>query len=248
MNQENNMQMIFDKLDDLKKLFLYGEKIIPIIKNLVDFLHETGPILENINNSITDSTNKIPKASHQINDVTSATELATTEILDLVDVISNEVTAIEKSMVNIAEIEEKREQIINSVCTAAKENEQIFSLLNDYAKLDSISSFVSPSLRSLKKIGTDVYNITLSLQVQDITAQQLAAVNHLIGSVQEKLTSLIIDIEDAEVKDLERVSLKVPEAGVFNPDAKYEYSASKQQLADSLVNQVSKKNNSSRNI
>ncbi|QQS35468.1 MAG: protein phosphatase CheZ [Ignavibacteriales bacterium] len=241
MKQLSNMQQIFDKLDDLKKLFLYGEKIIPVIKNLVDFMRETGPLLENINNSIADSTNKIPKASDQIDNVTSATELATTEILDLVDVISNEVTLIEKSLKQIVDVENKREKILAAISSEAKDNSKIISLLNDYKSSGNIIQVATPLLESLKRIGTDVYNITLSLQVQDITAQQLAAVNHLIGSVQEKLTSLITEIEDTDVRDLSDKSVSVPDSGSFNPDARYNSSASRQQLADSLVNQETKK-------
>lgn len=241
MIQSNNMQQIFDKLDDLKKLFLYGEKIIPVIKNLVDFMRETGPLLETINNSIADSTNKIPKASHQIDNVTSATELATTEILDLVDVISGEVGKIEKSITKLVEAESKRENIIASIRNEAEGNAKIISLLDEYNSACSISQFISPSLESLKKIGTDVYNITLSLQVQDITAQQLAAVNHLIGSVQEKLTSLITDIEDTEVKEIVSSTVNIPDTNAFNPEARYQNSASRQELADSLVQQGSNK-------
>lgn len=240
MTQSNNMYEIFDKLDDLKKLFLYGEKIIPVIKNLVDFMRETGPLLENINSSIADSTSKIPKASHQIANVTSATELATTEILDLVDVISNEVGVIEKSMLDILEVESNRAKIINAIGDAAKGNEQIISLLTEYSNAGNVEQLVSPTLTSLKKIGSDVYNITLSLQVQDITAQQLAAVNHLIGSVQEKLTSLIINIEDTEVLDLDKMNIDVPESSAFNPEARYGKSNSRQELADSLVDTSSK--------
>ncbi len=241
MNQSNNMQQIFDKLDDLKKLFLYGEKIIPVIKNLVDFMRETGPLLETINNSIADSTNKIPKASHQIDNVTSATELATTEILDLVDVISGEVTKIEKSIRQIIETETNREKILSQIRNEAEGNKKIIALLDEYNSTGNLSQLTASSLESLNKIGTDVYNITLSLQVQDITAQQLAAVNHLIGSVQEKLTSLITDIEDTEVKEIVSSTVNVPDTNTFNPEARYQNSASRQQLADSLVQQGNNK-------
>lgn len=240
MPQSNNLHEIFDKLDDLKKLFLYGEKIIPVIKNLVDFMRETGPLLENINNSIADSTNKIPKASHQIANVTSATELATTEILDLVDVISNEVGVIDKSLLNILEVEAIREKILNSMRGVAKDNVQIISLLSEYSNAGNVAQLVPPTLESLKKIGSDVYNITLSLQVQDITAQQLAAVNHLIGSVQEKLTSLIINIEDVEAKEQDKTNIDINESCSFNPEARYGKSNSRQQLADQLVDEESK--------
>ena len=77
-----NMKEIFGKIDDLKSVFKIGERILPILQSLIDFMGEIIPLLENINTSISDSTNQMPKVSHQINNVTSATELATTEILD----------------------------------------------------------------------------------------------------------------------------------------------------------------------
>ena len=56
----------------------------------------------------------------------------------------------------------------------------------------------------INKIKDDANNITLSLQVQDITSQQLAAVNHLIESVQAKLGKLVVNLEgtDIEVRDV----------------------------------------------
>ena len=111
-----NMTQLFNKLNDLKAVFTYGQKIIPIIQNLVDFMKETIPLLETINNSIADSTSKIPKASHQINNVTHANEMATTEILDLVDVISNETSKIEERFKKEDEIKNKSNELRLSVC------------------------------------------------------------------------------------------------------------------------------------
>lgn len=97
-NIPKNMNQVFSKLSDLKYVFHFGEKLIPIIQSIIEFMRDVVPLLENINQSITDSTNDIPKASHQINNVTSATELATTEILDLVDSISGSLTNMERML------------------------------------------------------------------------------------------------------------------------------------------------------
>ena len=95
MMSSENMSQLFAKLNDLKKVFTYGEKLIPVIQSLGEFMKETVPLLENINKSIAESTSKIPKASNQIQNVTSATEMATTEILDLVDVLNADLESIE---------------------------------------------------------------------------------------------------------------------------------------------------------
>jgi chemotaxis regulatin CheY-phosphate phosphatase CheZ len=88
----------------------------------------------------------------------------------------------------------------------------------------------------LSSINDNLFNITLSLQVQDITSQQLAAVNHLIESVQVKLASLMDDIDGADLKkDLPKLKIDAPRDGAFNPDAKYTKSTDDQDLADSLI-------------
>lgn len=202
-----NIVQVFNKLDDLKLVFNYGQKIIPIIQNLIDFMRETVPLLENINNSISESTSKIPKASHKINDVTHATELATTEILDMVDNISGEISKLEKTY---------------------------------HGKLNEMKSiFTAEELEgakeSIKKIKDYSNNITLSLQVQDITAQQLAAVNHLIESVQKKLGELINDIEDADLDKIDRMNLELDEKITFDPNASYIKKDDHQKVADMIM-------------
>ena len=232
-----NMTQLFNKLNDLKSVFTYGQKIIPIIQNLVDFMKETIPLLENINNSIADSTSKIPKASHQISNVTHATELATTEILDLVDVISNETTKIETRLKSEAELINKSNELIDKLVGINAGNKEALDILNEL-KATNEQLITPPELfESIEKIKNDAYNITISLQVQDITAQQLAAVNHLIESVQQKLSELIVEIQEAEIRDREPASMEIeaPTSAAFNPNARYKGNGNSQKIADELV-------------
>ena len=81
--EKTDLESLSCKLDELKNLFSVGERIIPGIQKLVDFINEMRPVLSHINESIEESSAKIPKATDHIVDITSATELATTEILNL---------------------------------------------------------------------------------------------------------------------------------------------------------------------
>ncbi|MEW6702706.1 MAG: hypothetical protein AB1298_08290, partial [Bacteroidota bacterium] len=164
----------------------------------------TVPLLENVNRSIKDSTNKIPKAALQINSVTNATEVATTEILDIVDGMSADIQTMKPKL--------------ESLKTRLSGDEDVESLL-----------------RMTEKIQEGMMNITLSLQVQDITAQQLSSVNHLIESIQEKLSSLIMDLNNKEIHETD---YHVPKNASFNPDARYEKNNGSQELADSLINET----------
>ncbi|MCL6098752.1 MAG: hypothetical protein M1391_09280, partial [Bacteroidetes bacterium] len=73
---------------------------------------------------------------------------------------------------------------------------------------------------------------TLSLQVQDITTQQLLSVNHLIKSIQEKLSSLLVDLG---AKEIAAIDDRFNNNLSFNPEARYEKNHSSQVLVDSLV-------------
>lgn len=240
MKRVENMTQLFDKLNDLKSVFSYGQKIIPIIQSLIDFMKETVPLLETINKSIAESTSKIPRAQDQINNITNATEMATTEILDIVDIISDDIQKVENSVKEIDEKEKKRTEIRKKLRDLLNGNPEGLALLDEYEKDDFMSHTITDLLESFQKIKNDAYNITLSLQVQDVTAQQLAAVNHLIDSVQGKLASLINDLTDGDsVQDIEKVI--TPALGTFDPNANYEKSGQKQVEADSIIQESKNK-------
>ncbi|MGE5400384.1 MAG: protein phosphatase CheZ [Ignavibacteriales bacterium] len=241
-----NMSQLFDKLDDVKSLFQYGQKIVPVLQSLVDFMQETVPLLENINHSIADSTSKIPKAADQINNVTNATELATTEILDLVDVISNNLSSIENRLKSMINTESKKIEIISRLKESLKNNPEAENLLNEYLAIEPFEKEISEIVRIFPQLQNDTINITLSLQVQDITSQQLAAVNHLIESVQEKLASLIQDIDDTQINDLEAPSessmgISAPEGATFDPNASYNRFDGRQDMVDAVINTENQK-------
>lgn len=233
-SDNNNMSTIFEKLADMKTLFQYGQKIVPILENLVDFMQETVPLLENINHSIADSTSKIPRATHQINDVTSATELATTEILDLVDVISLNLREIEKKLKNIKSEDEQKIKLLQDLKIAVQGNKHAENIVDEILRLSKMD-IIESLLKYFPKLLNDTLKITLSLQIQDITSQQLAAVNHLIESVQDKLSSLIIDIDDIHVKEAEPQTIEPPKNVTFDPNASYYDSTARQNMVDSLV-------------
>ncbi len=231
------MNDLFNKLNDLKTLFQFGQKIIPILQNLIDFMQDTIPLLENINRSIAESTSKIPKASNQINNVTSATELATTEILDLVDSISGKMYDMEAKLNSYIEKIKQDKQNVEKLKELAKDNSELLKFIEENFVVDT--AVLEEIAANFPSIQNDAYSITLSLQVQDITSQQLAAVNHLIESVQENLAKLIDDFETTQMDELEHLAkIDVPEGATFDPNARYDKSGERQEMADEIINQV----------
>ncbi len=112
---------------------------------------------------------------------------------------------------------------------------------NMQSKLESLKERIGEDedIKSLQKIvesiSAGMMNITISLQVQDITAQQLSSVNHLIGSIQGKLSGLIFEVKDKDLSVDGNADYQFPKDSTFNADARYEKTGDSQKLADSLV-------------
>ncbi|MFH1194271.1 MAG: hypothetical protein V1720_01085 [bacterium] len=232
-----NMSQIFEKLNDLKKIFIYGQRVLPIIQSLTEFMEEIVPIIESINSSIADSTLKIPKATDQINNVTNATEMATTEILDLVDSMSLCLDELRNLITQKYEKSKRKDEVYAELKKHMNGNPKAHELLDEYNSLIVENADLELMLNNVNKIHDDSYRITLSLQVQDITAQQLAAVNHLIESVNTKLTGLVAEIEKADLTtEVQNLRIHMPSDAHFDADAKYDTSEKRQQAVDTIVN------------
>ncbi len=234
-----NLNVILEKLGEMKKLFHYGEKIVPIIESITQFVDETMPLLDNVNASIVESTHKMPQATNQINDVTSATELATTEILDLIDEIGNQVAKIKEELSSInksgtsnLERLEKLKALVGDNPSALKIIDELVDSLPVYESVDRI-------LKNIEVIEEASYKITLSLQVQDITSQQLEAVNHLISSVHEKLNDLLKDFGEYEM-DQDNYNTGLNSGQHFDANAKYTEHGSKQSDIDKIIEEQQK--------
>ncbi len=235
----SNLNVILEKLGEMKKLFHYGEKIVPIIESITQFVDETMPLLDNVNSSIVESTHKMPQASNQINDVTSATELATTEILDLIDEINDEIDKTKNQLSEIKTAEIESLEILEKLKAAVHNNPVASKYVDELTDKLPVYEIVNKIMENIGKIEDASYKITLSLQVQDITTQQLAAVNHLITSVHEGLNNLLKDFGDYEM-DKEQFKNGLSSGQHFDANAKYGEHGQKQSDVDQIINEQQK--------
>lgn len=235
MLSTEKISQLYEKLNELKKIFTYGERLLPIIHNLSEFMKETVPLLENINQSITESALKIPKVTDQIDSVTKSTEMATTEILDLVDSLSEDLVTIEKTALDIFSKEsDKKDFLLSLVPLLDKKNADNY--VNEFLKKNDSMERLGELLLQIGKMKSDSSSIAISLQVQDITAQQLATVNHLMESVQKVLSSLIEDFDNISISDGMDSNMDLPKGASFDPNARYSKSIVPQQEVDSVFN------------
>jgi len=236
MKTVNNMSNLFEKLDDLKVVFTYGQKIIPVLQSLIDFMRDTVPLLETVNSSIAQSTKAMPDASEKICDISNATELATTEILDLVDATNSNLDEMRTMIMELEENQANRSNAYNKLKNHLKDDSEGLEYLEQLNGFNSIQSKIDIVKETIEKIDGNLSNITLSLQVQDITSQQLNSVNHLISHVQNSLTHLLYDIGDGKVdNDLSALKIETKDESEFNGGASYTDKTSGQKMADELM-------------
>ncbi|MCS6807571.1 MAG: hypothetical protein RML40_02660 [Bacteroidota bacterium] len=231
---------ILHKTEELKALFVFGQRVIPFLEEVFLFIREVTPLLENINISIEENLSKMPKAAQQLSSVTRATELATTEILDTLDGLSYKADVISSNLKQLLQIQRQNrlehERIIEAVnelqrneTIPTEEKDSVYARIIDVIRkieqrdgghssahyLDNIKSaiavlqkpevseeLVNNSEKLLESIRMDSTQIMMSLQVQDITAQQLAAVNSLLQTVQSKLSEIMVHFRNTEIGEL----------------------------------------------
>ncbi len=127
--KELDIKELLRKADELRALFVLGQRVIPFLEELFSFIGEIQPLLEEINKSIKENLSKMPNLSKQLSKVTEATELATNEILDIIDgifykldILASGVDTVENKIGNVDNFITEFNQILKS-----KENQELNS-------------------------------------------------------------------------------------------------------------------------
>ncbi len=246
MNSKN-LGGILDKINELRALFIFGQRVIPFLEELFYFVNDIVPVLEDINVSIYESANKMPRASSQLDKVTKATEIATTEILDNLDSVLSKLdgmgTHFRTATQDLVALEQLDDEAFKLIKMSIKDDQkELLGAITDLydrkrTHLKALKANATGLEESLQDIRAKSNDIMISLQVQDITSQQIASVNHLIESVQDRLSNLIdrFKISGADLEEIVK-----SENQTFDPLASYDRSGDGQRVADEVV-QESKK-------
>jgi chemotaxis regulatin CheY-phosphate phosphatase CheZ len=179
-------------------------------ESVITALQKVIILLDRIKNAIEESSRKIPNASVQLNTVTQATELATVEILDVLDLMGTKIHILENGMKEFDKIGISEKQVL--LLTGIKQ--------------------------TLAELKENTSNITVALQVQDITAQKIGAANHLIESVRKELLNELNYFETARQKtDDARRKVKVEIDGprAFDVNASYMKTPAHQSKIDQVI-------------
>jgi len=261
---KNDISVLLKKAEELRALFVLGQRVIPFLEEIFLFVSEIQPLLDEINVSIQDNLKKMPNASKQLSKVTEATEMATTEIMDIVDglsfkteIITNNLNAIVEANKNDVHAPIK---LLETLLSAIVEGKDLKPHLGDIdsliAHFKNITAQETIKLTNdtndiIQSINMDAGSIMMSLQVQDITSQQIAAVNSLLRTVQSKLSKILNHFNNSELSDMVSAEFddeintnvsKLHREIAFDPDAvdSIKNKADRQSMVDDLVSQQGK--------
>ena len=191
---------IHETLNDLHTIFVWGEQAVPFLEDLMQFIESITPLIDEINSSLNESTKRFPSAQSQLDDVTKATELATNEILSLLENSLNDCDVIDKenkeSLKQVSNFSEFKGSLRTEIRSALSESDPRVHVL--HAKLwhqteklvKQLNSAGETNKKMVTALRSGLNKILMSLQVQDITTQQISSVNHVIQSVRGQLTQL----------------------------------------------------------
>ena len=234
--KDMDIKGLIKKAEELRALFILGQRVVPFLEELFAFVGEIQPLLEEINTSIQENLSKMPNLSKQLSKVTEATELATNEILDIVDgvfykldILSSTLKEFESSQLGLKDFFEDFNKLVGKFNNGSFSIDDLkLNLSSLQAKSKDILS-VETKINSMKEmidnIRNDSSSIMLALQVQDITSQQIAAVNHLLNTVQTRLNSLISKFQSGDITKVATVQEQTTNVTelhrviAFDPDA-----------------------------
>ncbi|MFW5972936.1 MAG: protein phosphatase CheZ [Bacteroidota bacterium] len=241
----SDINEILAKISETRAVFMLGQRALPFLEEVFHFFREITPLLDEINQSIRDSTAKMPRATTQLMSVTEATELATTEILDLVDGVLDQLGILREHLSATAEriggVAEDDRSIEDAVSQALRDcgtdvPDDLQMLFDERRKrVVRLQEGLSDEGESIADIRSRINRIMISLQVQDITSQQIASVNHLIESIRDRMTALVEQLGGSPASSSDNTSTQ--ERTTFDPDARYDRTDQRQNEVDRVVSQ-----------
>lgn len=228
MGQQDILQTIISSKEHAPTLSL-EQKLVPFIEEIFKFVNDVKPLLDEINVSIRDNMDKMPNATRQLSKVTEANENATNEIMDMVDGIMDKAFKIDTNMQRMNAINQDTRifpktilKVLAEISTGNFGKDEILSKIKSEIQVcedenQEFDDLVNINKDLSQKISDESNAIMMALQVQDITAQQIAAVSFLMQNVNSRFSVFLENFDKLEVADVVPVAKKPVEI-VENPN------------------------------
>lgn len=239
-----NVNDVLGKLNELKAVFVLGQRAVPFIEEVFVFLKDVAPLLEEINASMMDSALKMPHATSQLQSISEATKTASAEILDLIDeVLVKSQTyegSLEQTLSDAKSIEQSDERILELLREKLGDRQDVIADIEDIMEdrreaQHSIEGSVHARRTVVEELQSQMNRIGNSLQVQDITTQQIASVTHLLDTMRTQMSALLERLDAHQHGPLMTSgAFDVPDDAEFDPHARFDRSDERQQAIDDV--------------
>jgi chemotaxis regulatin CheY-phosphate phosphatase CheZ len=228
--KRDDLSVVLHKIDELRALMVFSQRTLPFLEDVFTFVKEIVPLLEVLKNSVESTSEKLPRASHQLNKVTTATELASTEILNIVEGIAARTEHLRSAL-------DARKARVSRILDTLETLPPAAQAHAAFAEAQAgVREFIpgDEEYTLLESMQSDCTNIMIALQVQDITAQQIASVNELMQSVDEGLNRLMRNFHTTAKHDAAKFKHQKLDI-VFDTSAEYVGGEDRQRIADALI-------------
>lgn len=228
--KREELEVLLGKIEELRALMIFSHRTLPFLEDVFTFVKEIVPLLDVLKSSVETTSEKLPHASLQLNKVTTATELASTEIMNIADGIATRTDKLRVALNHRKNAVARVEEALNRLPEAARLDPafaEARAVLHEFVPLDE--QYVE-----LESMQNDCTNIMIALQVQDITAQQIASVNQLMESVDEGLSRLLRNFNKTPKHDAAKFKHQKLDI-VFDTSAEYAGGADRQRAADAII-------------
>ncbi|CBH25744.1 putative phage infection (PIP) family protein YhgE [Salinibacter ruber] len=245
MSSRPQVQEFLDKLDELQAIFVLSRRFAPFLDELFDFVQDITVLLEEVNTTIRTRSGHMERATEHLKSVSEATEVATSEILDHSDEVLKDLRSIEDQLSTVEEQFAEEAEADNQVLALLREElgEGHEELLDEVARIqgrkqdlrDEWAAQLQDTRDSLSPIRDRMNQIMMSLQVQDVTEQQLSSVNHLIETVRDRIDALLARLGTGQADRSDAPSGEPSRTAAFNMNAEYDRSGDQQRMADNVM-------------
>ena len=235
-----------NKVEELQAVLLFGKRALPFLEDTFTFVKNIIPVVEAMKASVDATSDKLPRASKQLDTVTHATEMASTEILDTLETMFGKLEGMmarhseqQRQTAHLVETLNAIDTAFDELSTGTVDQEYVRRLRDMWSKhrlfLQTLGNGYPETLQGLQN---DCTSIMMALQVQDITAQQIAAVNRMMQSVDEGLNRLMKHFAEVPADHDPQKYSHAHLAVQFDVAADYFGSADRQRTADALIADV----------
>ncbi|WP_103029100.1 hypothetical protein [Salinibacter altiplanensis] len=243
MSSRPQVQEFLDKLDELQAIFVLSRRVSPFLDQLFDFVQDITVLLEEVDTTIRTRSGHMERATEHLKSVSEATEVATSEILDHSDEVLKDLRSIGDQLSTLEDQFAKEAEADNQILALLRDElgDEHSELLNEVARIqgkkqdlrDEWTTDLEETRDALSPIRDRMNQIMMSLQVQDVTEQQLSSVNHLIETVRDRIDALLDRLGTGEADRGEAPSGVPSRTAAFNMNAEYDHN--KQRVADDVV-------------